>query len=137
MFDMLQRWLAGPSVPEHRITPSLESEVRQLLLKTDSESLSQDAKKWLVSIPENVWPKLICLKNPSVVNDLADLWSQSVRFDSYVDDLIAQHHPAGLPTSYREELKRLKAYRQEGRNAHVQRADHKRSNQRSALASEV
>ena len=122
MFDVLKRLLTG-SVLEHRGKRTPESEVRQLLQKTDSKSLSQDAKKWLVSIPESVWPKLICVRKPSVVNDMADLWSQTVRFDSYIDDLIQRHDSEGMPSSYREELARLMAYRQEGRNAHVERAD--------------
>lgn len=122
MFDVLKRLLTG-SVLEHRGKRTPESEVRQLLQTTDSKSLSQDAKKWLVSIPESVWPKLICVRKPSVVNDLTDLWSQAVRFDFYIDDLMQQHDPEGMPSSYREELERLRAYRQEGRNAHAERAD--------------
>ncbi|MEO6407579.1 MAG: hypothetical protein ABIO45_02345 [Burkholderiaceae bacterium] len=119
MFDALKRLLVrAPREVQPPRTP--DPQVSQLLQKTgDSNSLSQDAKSWLVSIPERVWPKLICVRKAAVVNELADLWKESVRFNEYIDDLSVQPNPADMPPTYREELARLKAYRQDmRRNAH-------------------
>lgn len=75
-------------------------------------TLSQPARRWLLSIPRRHRPRMLAQRYPHVVNKLTIMWGDRQLVEDYFADLIVDHRGGrrGFPSEVTAEILRLHAY---------------------------
>jgi len=80
--------------------------------RTVEESLLNDTRTWLGSLPKDVRPVELVRQFPRIANRLRHLWKQVARCEEYLDDLLVDRRGTrkGFPSKISEELEALREY---------------------------
>jgi hypothetical protein len=75
-------------------------------------TLSQPARRWLLSIPRRHRPRMLAQRYPHVVNKLTIMWGDRQLVEDYFADLIVDHRGGrrGFPSEVTAEILRLHGY---------------------------
>ncbi len=115
MLNFLRKLLGSPSPPASRDYVLSDLELWRSIqsrASDDEHLLAAETRRWLVSMPTDVWPKHLCVRDPRAANRLASLWADPPRCNAYLDELLhgQSGEAADATRSGRAELARLASF---------------------------
>jgi hypothetical protein len=74
--------------------------------------LTDEAARWIASLPVQVRPIVLAQKFPRIANSIADLWRRVARCEEYLDTLVVdlRGDRTGFPLDVAKELNALRSY---------------------------
>lgn len=74
--------------------------------------ITEQAWKWLESLPQQVQPGSILQRFPRILNKIAELWPRPAQCEKYLDALILDHRGSrkGFPPDVAKEIALLKTH---------------------------
>ena len=74
--------------------------------------LTDEAARWMASLPAHVRPFALAQKFPRIANSIADLWRRVARCEEYLDTLVVdlRGDRTGFPLDVAKELNALRSY---------------------------
>jgi len=108
--------ISRPAAPQHTTGPAFHWSRHRRPLQSSDHQLNLEATEWVLQLPVALRPANTCSRYPRIVNHIAQVWLRTDRCRPLFDQLLRDSRPArsGFPSSVREELRALAAFRLDG-----------------------